>query len=266
MEALPRTAVLVSTYNWPWALERVLVGLARQTVGDFEVVVGDDGSSAETAERIKDFRKAAPFPIEHVWQEDRGFRRAGILNAALRSTDAELLVFLDQDGIPAANLLELHRDAFAHNRLVVGGYIRLTREQSKSLTLGDVASGAFEPLMSRQRRSQLRARHRRNLLYIATRRKTRPKIMGLNFSVSRDLVERVNGFDEDYEGWGKEDSDLRTRMRLAGGGARCLWHQAFVYHLWHPIDASKPENRNRSRYLDLTSGRRPTRCIRGLRV
>ncbi|RMG15809.1 MAG: glycosyltransferase [Planctomycetota bacterium] len=259
-----KTACLISTYNWPWALERVLTGLARQTTLDFEVVIGDDGSGPETRAMIERFAQSAPFRIEHVWHEDLGRRKTRAMNNAIRATDAEHLIFLDQDGIPAANLVELHRACYAPNRLIVGGYVRLTRDQTEAMTLEDVRSGAFESLMTPERLRFLRRRHLKNQFYILTGRKSRPKLMGLNFSIARDLIEKVNGFDEAYVGWGQEDSDLRHRVRFAGGGARCIWHKAFVFHLWHPEDPTKGKQLNRQTYEDLKRGRRPWRCAKGL--
>jgi hypothetical protein len=44
----------------------------------------------------------------------------------------------------------------------------------------------------------------------------------------------VNGFDHTYRDCGREDSDLRNGMQLAGLGARSPWHRARVFRLHHP--------------------------------
>ncbi len=75
-----RIAVVVATYNWPAALDRVLASLADQTHRAFEVIVADDGSGPETADLIERWTEQVRFPLKHVWQEDEGFRppRSGI--------------------------------------------------------------------------------------------------------------------------------------------------------------------------------------------
>lgn len=261
----PRTAVILTTYNWPRALELTLTGLSVQSDPEFEVLVADDGSGPETRDLVERLSKDSPFPLRHVWQEDKGYRRAAVLNRAVRSCDADLIVISDQDAIPARNWVSLHREAYAPNRIVPGGYIRLTREQSDSLDTEKVRQGIHETMMTSSRMWSLRKKHLYNLFYIATFRKIFPRIMGLNFSVSRDLFEKVNGFDEEYVGWGKEDSDLRTRMRQAGGGARCLWHRSIVYHLWHTPQPSKRNMKpNKERYQMVKRRALPWRCERGL--
>ncbi len=89
----PRATVIISTYNRPAVLDLVLRGFARQSRLDFEVVVADDGSTGETAAVVEAFRDRAPFPVSHLWQEDRGFRKTTILNSAVRASTADYLVF-----------------------------------------------------------------------------------------------------------------------------------------------------------------------------
>src|SRR5262245_41641725 len=228
----PGAAVILSTYNRPEALELTLAGLARQSDRDFEVVVADDGSGTATRS-VVERASAGGLRVLHVWQQDRGFRKARILNRAVAGTGAELLLFLDQDAIPARDWVAVHKAHAARNRFCPGGFVALTPEQSARLSVAAVRDGAHERLPTREQLVELRYRHLRNLVYIGVLMKSRPRLVGMNFSVARDLYERVNGFDAVYEGYGKEDSDLRTRMRRAGGQARCVWHKAVVFHVWH---------------------------------
>jgi len=260
----PSVAVILSTYNRPDMLELTLTGLLRQEDRDFRIVVADDGSSEETRAFIE--RYQAEFPLTHVWHEDKGFRKAKILNAAIRACpEVDMLWFVDQDSIPAHDCLALFREAHAPGRLVPGGYVRLTQEDTARLTVENTREGFYETLLTDERRRFLRKRHRKNLVHRLTGRKNRPRLMGLNFAVCRELVVKVNGFDETYEGWGKEDSDLRTRLRRAGGGWRCLWHRAISFHQWHPVNPTKATmDDNQRRYHDVCAGRLPWRCERGL--
>ena len=144
--------------------------------------------------------------------------------------------------------------------------MRLTQEESKSLTVEKIEEGHHETLMNPERRWFLKKKHIYNLFYIYVTpfQKKFPRIIGMNFAVHRDLFTKVNGHDEEYEGWGREDSDLRTRMRQAGGGARCLWSRAVVFHKWHPVHPTKPEMRNKQRYIDVKRRALHWRCEKGL--
>lgn len=259
------TTVVITTYNWPSALERCLIALTRQSDLNFDIVIADDGSRQETRRLIERIRSEVPFQIAHTWHEDLGFRRAQAINRAVRKTEAELLIFTDQDSLPDKRWVERHRHAFRPGRFVVGGYIRLTQEESRTLSVENVRQGLHERFLSPKHRFRLWRYHLSNLWSLTVRRMKRPRIMGLNFSVARDLFERVNGFDHDFEGWGKEDSDLRCRMRLAGGSARSHWHRSLVYHLWHKENPTKKGvAKNKARYIATKKELRPWRCARGL--
>src|SRR3954463_2437901 len=85
---------IVTTYQRPDALAAVLRGLAAQTDRDFEVIVADDGSGAEPATGVATWRETIPV-VEHVWQENKGFRAAAIRNRAVVQSRGALCIFLD---------------------------------------------------------------------------------------------------------------------------------------------------------------------------
>ncbi|MEL1222231.1 MAG: glycosyltransferase, partial [Candidatus Neomarinimicrobiota bacterium] len=97
---MPSISVIISTYNKPHFLEKVLTGYCFQTFNDFEIIIADDGSSNETKEMIAKFDQLLPQKIYHVWHEDNGFRKCKILNAAILKSSNDYLVFSDGDCIP----------------------------------------------------------------------------------------------------------------------------------------------------------------------
>ena len=103
-----KTAVIVTTYNRPDALQAVLDGYQAQSADDFELVVADDGSTADTRGVVDAFAKIARFPVQHVWHEDRGFRAAAIRNRALAATLADYIVFTDGDCVPPPYFVAQH--------------------------------------------------------------------------------------------------------------------------------------------------------------
>jgi hypothetical protein len=72
-----------------------------------------------------------------------------------------------------------------------------------------------------------------------------------DFSIWRADFDRVNGFDENFCGWGGEDDDLGWRLRRAGMRLHSLMRWTYSYHLWHPIGVtvpSKPKQAPNARY------------------
>ncbi len=262
---MPHARVHVATYEQLPHLRRALRGFLRQTTNDFTLVCADDGSGEETRRFLDAFAeqaRARGVAFEHCWHEDRGFRRAGILNAAVRgATDETLYLFSDGDCIPPATFVERHIEAHAPLSFHVGGAIRLSEEVTAALTVADVDSGRYEALATPADRKDLARRARKSRWGTWLRRRHRPKVLGLNVGLDRALFEDLNGFDERFEGYGYEDSDLRDRaMRHRPRPVvRVLYGRNDVVHLWHP---RAPGGRAPNRAL--YDSDRPVRCVRGL--
>jgi glycosyltransferase involved in cell wall biosynthesis len=235
----PKASVLLTTYNQPRALDFVLHGYARQSRQDFEVLIADDGSGPETAKVIE--RHVADYPVRlvHVWQPDDGFHKTRAVNRAALQSRAPYLILSDGDCIPARDHVATHLAAARPNRFIVGGHVRLSPEETAALTLEDVHSGSFEALVTPAERRRMQKVHWKALLYILLNLRRKPKCYGTNFSVAREDFFRVNGFDENYRNAGREDSDLRNRLQLAGLRATSLWNRCSVYHQHHPSHTTR---------------------------
>lgn len=265
MEDMPQRArVILTTYNNLPHLRRALRGYLRQTTHDFALTVADDGSTPETGAWLKDFAleaKAAGVSVQHVWHEDRGFRRAAISNEGVRQAEDEaLLILSDGDCIPPAHFVERHIAAYEPRSFHVAGAYRLTREVSEALTEADVDAGRHEILGTDRDLKALGRRRRKSFWGTWLRRRNRPKVFGLNIGIDRALFEAINGYDERFNRWGLEDSDLRDRvMRLRPRPrVKNLYLQNDVYHLWHPPNAA-PRAEN-----PLYRSQQPIRCEQGL--
>lgn len=228
-------SVIVSTYNKPRHLRLVLEGLFHQTIGDaeFEVIVADDGSGDETRAIVDEVRARASFRLEHVWQEDLGFRAARVRNLGVHASRGEQLIFLDGDCIPFPEFLEAHRARFREDAIEAGDRLFLDREPSDALTVEDVASGRFRSILPRSEYRSLRWRAFKDRVYTATRLKVRPKVVTANLAVPRAGFVEINGLDERFVGWGHEDEDLRRRFARRGYAVRSAATTALVCHLWH---------------------------------
>lgn len=254
-------SVILSTYNRARYLELSLLGYMRQTHKDFEMIIADDGSTDETQGLIERYQKLAPFPIKHAWQEHKGRRKAKILNKAIKLANFDYLIFSDGDCIPKGDFIEAHVRNSQKGYFLGGGHIRLPDVYSVALTPEAVSNGLYEQALTSERLWRLRLKHWKNLFYMLVGKKRRPKLLGGNISVDRKSVFEINGFDENYEGWGQEDSDLRERLKRFGLKPRSILTQAIIFHLYHEPDPTKALLPN------LAYSRRPNipiRCVNGL--
>lgn len=78
-----RVAIIISTFDSPEWLDRVLVGYRHQTHVPWQVVVADDGSGAETMAVVERHRRKGLPQVEHVWHHHDGFRKCRILNRGI---------------------------------------------------------------------------------------------------------------------------------------------------------------------------------------
>ena len=235
-----RARVIVTTYNNVPLLRLALRGYLRQTTKDFGISIADDGSREDTRDYLREFGEEAAahgIDLDVAWHEDRGFRRAAISNEAVRRTQGEpLLIFTDGDCIPPAHYVERHLAAHEPWSFHVAGAYRLSEEASASITEAAVDSGRYEALGGPEHAQALQRLRRKSRWGTLFRRRRRPKILGLNFAMDRDLFFALNGYDERFTEYGMEDTDLGDRAMRMKPRARVknLYTRCDVYHLWHP--------------------------------
>ncbi len=242
-----RLSVIVSTYNKPHFLERVLAGYAAQTDRDFELLVADDGSGPETEALVRRTRDATALRLVHVWHEDRGFRKSEILNRAIAASAGDYLVCTDGDCIPRRDLVATHRALARPGRYLAGGYLKLPAEVSARITVDDVLSGRVAELRWlrahgwRPGRRALRLGGSRALGALFDRlTPTAAHFHGNNASAWRDDLYRVNGF-EGRMGYGGLDRALGYRLENAGVRGLQVRHRAVALHLHHDRPYRDPE-------------------------
>lgn len=234
-----RMSVIVSTYNRPWVLERVLRGYAVQSRQDFQLVVADDGSGPETADLIGRIRAGTGLDLLHVRHEDRGFRKTEILNRAIVASSGDHLLFTDGDCIPCRDLVEVHYALSRPGRYLAGGYLKLPERVSARITVDDVVSGRFADLA--WLRSQGWRPGRRALRLTGSQRlgalfdtltPTAAHFCGNNASVAREALLEVNGFEGEM-GYGGLDRALGFRLENHGVKGIQIRHRAVCLHLHH---------------------------------
>ncbi len=260
-------AVLVSSYQRPWHVRRVLESLRYQDVpaGTFEVVVTDDGSTDETAAMVRAFADSAPFEVQFVTHEHNGFQLARCRNEGVAASSAPYILFLDGDCLVAPDHIRTHLTHRRVGRVCGTVFHRLTRAASASISLARVADGSFRRLTLGSERRRLAILAWKSEIYQRFGHPTRPKLMGCNIGLWRSDYERVNGYDENFVGWGCEDDDLRARLARAGMKIRSLLRYTSSWHLWHPTDPTAAARwREGANVGYLQRGIRLTRCVHGL--
>lgn len=248
-------SAIVSTYNRPDFLERVLWGYAMQTRRDFELVIADDGSGPETKALIERMRGETGLDIVHVWHEDRGFRKTEILNRAIVAAQGDLHLFSDGDCIPRRDLVATHYEIARPGRFVAGGYLKLPAHVSALISVEDVKAGRHAKLgwLVRQGwrpgRRALRLTKSRTLARVYDRlTPTSADFQGNNTSVWKTDLIQANGF-EGLMGYGGLDQALGYRLENMGIPGIQARHRAVTMHLHHERPYKKDDVRKRNREI-----------------
>lgn len=250
-----RVSIILSTYNSPLWLEKVLWGYTAQTHTDFEIIVADDGSTAETRDLLEIMKKNTGLDIVHVWQEDQGFRKCRILNKSILQATSPYLVFSDGDCIPRNDFLEVHVRKSRPKCYLSGSYQKLPMALSQLINQEDILSGrCFDYAWLRKngmpwsRKNIKLAISERMAKYLNAITPTRCNLKGSNASAWKEDILRVRGFDERM-GWGGEDRELGIRLRNAGVKAIHVRYDALVIHLDHSRGYRNPDVVKKNREL-----------------
>jgi len=272
-----KISVIVTTYNRPEALALVLLALAAQENGEnrfnkhFEVIIADDGSTSDTAKLINQLQSQLPYPLQHIWQPDNGFRAAMARNRAIAAANGNYLIFLDGDSIPQTDFIVKHSKLAEKGWFVAGNRILLSKRFTNELTekFADAfQSGQNITLPSQQKLTEiwtwgtiqwllryLRRDINRLLPLLRLpdnplRKRARRQWQGAktcNLAAWRENLLKINGFDERFQGWGHEDADLVVRLLHSGIGRKEGRFAVPVLHLWHPEADRRQEPQNRQR-------------------
>lgn len=235
-----KCSVIISVYKNVRFLSCVLASLQWQTEQDFEIIVSEDGESSEMREFLAEYRFSHPW--QHLTQADEGWRKNRALNQAVRAARTDHLVFIDGDCVLHPRFVEMHVRHFRPGTILAGKRVLLSRRLTERVTARPAAAARLQPAIlaallwkrGTERPEEGVFLSPDGLLGFIPRRR-QDYLLGSNMSFPRQVLEAVNGFDEDYvrPAYG-EDADLAWRFHMAGYRFRSLRNMAVEYHLWHP--------------------------------
>lgn len=233
-----KTSIIIAFYERLGHLRCCLDALKSSSGYFDEVVIADDGSSDVCVSELKKMIPAYDFPIIHAWQPDKGFRIAASRNNGIRLSGGDYLIFLDCDFLVLPGAIKCHLEAAKPGRFIAGLCKYLNEEQSKRVFNATISDDLLEELYYQLPESRIIKEHRRFIKRSILRKLRlagiRKQSLGGHFSIYRKDIERVNGFDENFVGWGGEDEDLGLRLLKAGSQDYTVIRHARALHLWHP--------------------------------
>lgn len=255
-----KLSLIISTFNQPAALAKIFAGVQRQMRIPDEILIADDGSDEPTRELVEQFARQSSAPVRHLWHPHEGFRKTVILNKTLAAAAGDYLVFTDGDCVPHPKFIADHV-ALAEKGCWVQGRRCFVREEFVSqFDAGKIPAWSW--LLTGKITGAAKGIR---LPFPLVRRDTAQRgIIGCNMAFWRDDLFAVNGFDEDYVGWGiGEDSDVGTRLYHLGRKRKFVYGRAITFHLNHP-PAPRDHHAASLARLAETLAIRKIRCEHGL--
>lgn len=261
---MSKVSLIVATYNWPAALKKCLDSIIELRTMPDEVIIADDGSGEETKALIDFYKTKFDIPLIHVWQPDEGFQLARIRNKAFAVTTGEYIIQIDGDLILHPFFIEDHIRNAQKGFFLTGSRVILNEEitgqileesfkhdsglRNKSNRLNGVYSVMVQRLLSRVYKTG--GQHK---FYVK----------GCNMSFwKKDLV-KVNGYNESFIGWGREDSELAIRLINTGVKKKFLKMGGIVYHLYHK-ESSRSQDKANKELMNMGIEKKITWCEKGL--
>jgi glycosyltransferase involved in cell wall biosynthesis len=237
-------AVIVTSFERPTSLARSLLSLSLQKPIEHlaEIVVADDGSRDDTRKVVERFALDSGLSVAFTTHEHDGFQLCRSRNEGVLASAAPYLAFIDGDCVMAPNFLATHVARRRKRAVLCGESFRIERAEAEMVNEETIRRWDLLKHVSKKELKRLTWKAKRDRSYSFFRVPMRPRLTGNHFSLCRDDLERIDGFDLGFRGWGLEDRDLQRRLRHVGIRCRSVLPQTIGYHLWHPVDPTFVRN------------------------
>lgn len=256
-----KTTLIIATYNWPQALELVLLSVLRQTCLPNQIIIADDGSTQTTQQLAKQYSNKFNPKLIHIWQENNGFQKTKILNKAVAKAKGDYIIQIDGDIILHEDFVNDHIKAAKKNTFIHGSRVFINQAGTKKVLNNlPFQFSLFNPLLS-NRLNGIRSEFLSKIM--SKRNKSLKGTRGCNFSFWKQDFLLANGYNEDMVGWGKEDTELSARFINLGMKKNNLKCLAICYHLHHKILSKEGLNVN-TKILSKTITENKKSCTNGI--
>ena len=254
-------SLIICTYNWPEALSLVLSSVATQSILPNEIIVADDGSSVSTTRVIEEFSNKISIPIIHSWQEDAGCRIPHSRNRAIAKSNFEYIIMIDGDTVLHKDFVKDHKRFAQKGLYIQGSRVLLQSEFTSSLIKKNLfIKPSFYLEQAKNKINMFRLPLLTKLMsYFKNQNINR--IRGCNFSLFKEDIIKVNGFNEEITTWGREDSEFVQRLFNIGVRKQHLKFSGIQYHLYHKERIHSNINNN---ILQATIKNNATWCSLGI--
>ncbi|HEX5399124.1 MAG TPA: glycosyltransferase family 2 protein [Verrucomicrobiae bacterium] len=255
-----KISLVISVFNQPDALAKSWSGFLRQTRLPDEVLLSDDGSADATRDLAKQLAASSPVPFKHIWQPHDGFRKTAILNQTVAAATGDYMIFTDADCVPHPKFIADHATLAERDFWVQGRRCFVRQEFVPAFAAETIP--AFGWMLTGKITGAAKGVR---WPFAIIRRDTRQRgIIGCNMGFWREDIIAVNGYDEDYTGWGTgEDSDIGTRLYHLGRKRKFVYGRAITFHLNHPPAPRDHHTASLKRLAETIASRR-IRCEHGL--
>lgn len=227
-----RLSLIITTYNWPSSLELVLKSVEIQTILPDEVIIADDGSKSETKKLIEDYKLRSELNLLHSWQKDKGFRAARSRNKAILKSNGDYIVLIDGDMILNKRFVEDHKRNAENGYFIQGSRVLLGKKKTKQILNTKKIDISFFSLGLTNRKNAIQSNFMSRIFL--SRKNYLHGIKSCNMSFFKKDCLKVNGFNNEIEGWGREDSEFVVRLMKSGLVRKNIKFNAIQFHLYHP--------------------------------
>lgn len=259
-----KTSLIISTYNREDALELVLKSVVHLKQYPHEVIIADDGSGPKTAELIREYQNTFPIPLIHCHQEDKGFRLSHIRNKATAMSSGDHLIFIDGDMILHPYFVRDHQRHARDGVFIQGSRVLINKESTLTAIAGGIHRFSPFSIGITNRFNALCIPLLSSIISSWMSKQHHEGVRGCNMSfMKKDLI-KVNGFNEAFIGWGREDSECVIRLLHSGVRRYNLRLGGVAYHLWHNEHVNSETLALNNQELARAIVENRLRCIEGL--